>query len=106
LDVFALSSRREGLPNVLLEALAMEVPVVATNVGGVVELIVDNHTGLLCPAGDDPALGTMLGRLLADPALRTRLASAGRARVVKEFDFASRMAAEQEVYQALRSARR
>ena len=106
LDVFVLSSRREGLPNVLLEALAMEVPVVATNVGGVAELIVDDHTGLLCPAGDDPTLGRMLGRLLADPALRARLAAAGRARVVQEFNFASRMAAEREIYQALRSARR
>ena len=54
MDVFALSSRREGLPNVLLEAMALEVPVVATRIAGIPRLIRDEENGLLVEAGMRP----------------------------------------------------
>jgi glycosyltransferase involved in cell wall biosynthesis len=106
LDLFALSSRREGLPNVLLEALALELPAVASRVGGVEQLVEDGVNGLLCPPDDLAALSAALDRLLGDPALRERLGRAGRARVVERFSFAQRMRGERELYDELLSAHR
>jgi glycosyltransferase involved in cell wall biosynthesis len=84
--VFAMSSLMEGLPVVLMEALALELPVVAPAITGIPELVVDGEAGLLYPAGDWGALTARLQRLARDPALRARLAQAGRARVLREFD--------------------
>ena len=71
LDVFALSSHREGLPNVLLEAMAFEVPVVATSIAGIPKLISDGDNGLLVPPCEVEALADALAGLYADdPALR------------------------------------
>ncbi len=78
MDVFALSSLREGLPNVLLEAMAMEVPVVATRIAGIPRLIRDRENGLLVEAGSDGALAGALARLLSDAGLRAVLRDAGR----------------------------
>ncbi|HVK14186.1 MAG TPA: glycosyltransferase [Gemmataceae bacterium] len=86
MDVFALTSRSEGTPLAVLEAWAAGKPVVASAVGGLPELIRDDDTGLLFPAGDAAALSERLTRLAADPAARTRLGEAGRARAVAEFD--------------------
>jgi glycosyltransferase involved in cell wall biosynthesis len=97
MDVFALTSRSEGLPVSILEAWAAGVPVVASAVGGVPELIADGETGLLFPPGDEAALADCLERLLADRGLAERLARAGRERVEREFSLA-RMA---ETYQRL-----
>ena len=72
-DVFVLSSRSEGLPVSVLEAMAAELPVVASNVGGLGELVVDGETGLLVPPGDPEALAEALGRLIEDRELRRRL---------------------------------
>jgi glycosyltransferase involved in cell wall biosynthesis len=85
-DVFAMSSLMEGLPVVLMEALALELPVVAPAITGIPELVVDGETGLLYPRGVWAALAERLARLAADPALRARLGAAGRARVVRDFD--------------------
>ena len=74
LDVFALSSLREGLPNVVLEAMALEVPVAATRIAGVPRLIRDGENGLLVEPGSVDELVAALGRLLGDPELRRRLA--------------------------------
>jgi glycosyltransferase involved in cell wall biosynthesis len=98
LDALALSSVREGLPNVLLEALAMQVPVVATSVGGVPWLVRDGESGLLCPPGVVGALANALGRLLADAELRARLGQGGRALIEREFTLRARMAQERAVY--------
>lgn len=84
--VFAMSSLMEGLPVVLMEALALELPVVAPAITGIPELVVDGESGLLYPAGDWGALAARLATLSADPALRAQLAAAGRARVLREFD--------------------
>lgn len=77
---------RDGLPNVILEALAMGLPVVTTPVSAIPEVIVNGVTGLLVPPGDAVALAQALERVLADPALRRKLSRQGQARVRKQFD--------------------
>jgi len=77
---------RDGVPNVILEAMAMELPVVSTHHSGIPEAVVDGETGLLVPTGDRRALAAALERLLLDPRLRERLGRAGRRRVVETFD--------------------
>ncbi|MDX6382873.1 MAG: hypothetical protein QOK48_446 [Blastocatellia bacterium] len=72
-DVFALPSHSEGSPNVLLEAMAANLPVVATAVGGVPEIVENNTSALLVPANDPRALGAAMARLLTDGELRERL---------------------------------
>ncbi len=78
--------KREGLPVVLIEAMAAGVPVVASHLSGIPELVENEVTGLTVPPGDATALADAIERLAADPALRDRLACAGRARVEAEFD--------------------
>lgn len=77
-DVVALTSDNEGTPVSLIEALASGTPVVATAVGGVPSVVRHGGTGLLAPAGDAAAIAAGLRRLVDDPALRARLAAAGR----------------------------
>ncbi len=90
-DLFALASRiaedgdRDGLPNVLMEAQSQGVPVVATDVSAIHELIIDGETGLMVPPQDPQALARALQELIRDPARRRALAEAGRARVNAEF---------------------
>lgn len=91
MDVFALSSLREGLPNVLLEAMALETPVVATRIAGVPRLVRHEENGLLVEPGSVEGLATALGRLLRDPDLRGRLSRAGRRTVEADYSFAVRM---------------
>jgi glycosyltransferase involved in cell wall biosynthesis len=73
-------SNDEGLPNAILEAMAAGVPVVATRVGGIPELIHDGVDGLLVPPGDPAALAAAIARLASDEALRVRLGAAARER--------------------------
>lgn len=77
-DVFVLSSRHEGLPLALLEAMASQVPVVATVVGGIPEVVTDGDDGLLVPPGDVAALGTAMARILDSHDAAARMAVAGR----------------------------
>ena len=77
---------RDGIPNVLVESLYMRVPIVSTTVSGIPELITSEVNGLLVPPNDSVALAATLGRLLDDPALRDRLATAGRQTVLEQFD--------------------
>ena len=72
-DVFALPSHSEGSPNVLLEAMAAEVPIVATEVGGVPEMVEQNQSALLVPANDATALAGAISRVLTDQDLAQRL---------------------------------
>ncbi|QVL31139.1 glycosyltransferase [Telmatocola sphagniphila] len=90
-DIFALSSHREGLPNVVLEAMATEVPVVATAVNGVPKLIREGENGLLVRAGQVEDLREALQRLVEEASLRQRLGSRARQTVENEFSFAKRM---------------
>lgn len=101
LDVFALSSLREGLPNVLLEAMAYQTPVVATDVGGISRLIEDTENGLLIPSSDHQALTKALTRILTDPQLARNLASNGRKTIEDRFSFARRMDRICDVYEEL-----
>lgn len=90
--VFALpcqvtdSGDRDGIPNVLAEAMAMGVPAVSTRVSGIPELVQDGVHGLLVESRDADALADALRRVLADPELHRRLARAGRARICECFD--------------------
>ncbi|CAN5368083.1 N/A [soil metagenome] len=90
-DVLALSSHREGLPNVLLEALALEVPVVSTNVNGIPRLITHNENGLLVNAGDVPALNSSLTELLGNDTKCDAFRRNGRRTVEDRFSFPARM---------------
>ena len=84
-SVVTSSGKMEGIPVCLMEALACELPVVATRISGIPELVKDGETGLLVPPGDARALATALERLIRDPALRARLGRAGRAHVLESF---------------------
>jgi glycosyltransferase involved in cell wall biosynthesis len=78
--------KREGLPVVLIEALAAGVPAVASDLSGIPELVETDVTGILVPPGDSAAIADALERLARDPDLRARLAAGGRSRVAAEFD--------------------
>lgn len=84
-DMLVLPSFMEGLPVVLMEAMALAVPVIATRVAGIPELVRDDIGGLLFDPADWSALADAITRLAADPALRARLAIGGRQRVEQEF---------------------
>jgi len=98
LDLLVMSSVREGLPNSLLEAMAFEVPVVATDVAGIPGLIVDGESGLLVEAASAAALRRGVGRLLENPELGARLGRAGRRTIVESFSFAERMSRMRQIY--------
>ena len=85
-DVFALASFAEGIPVVLMEAMAMEVPCVTTFVAGIPELIVNERDGLLVMPSDVGGLTDALERLIIDRETRARLGVAGRRRVLDKFD--------------------
>lgn len=81
IDVFVLPSLTEGCPNVLMEAMAAGVPVIATATGAVHTLIEDQVSGLVVPWGDSAALASALQRILDNPGLARTMGSAGRARM-------------------------
>ena len=91
MDVFALSSLREGLPNVLLESMALEVPVVSTRVNGVPRLVQDGRNGFLVNAGDLDGLTDALAGVLKNEPLREMFRAAGRRTVETRYSFATRM---------------
>jgi glycosyltransferase involved in cell wall biosynthesis len=82
--VFVLTSDHEGTPNVLLEAMAMGLPVVTTAVGGVPDIVKDGETGLLIPRDDLKAQVTVIARLIRDPVLRTRIGKQARSYIEED----------------------
>jgi glycosyltransferase involved in cell wall biosynthesis len=85
-DVFVLPSHSEGSPNVLLEAMAANLPIVATAVGGVPEMLADHESALLVPPNDPPSLATAISSLLGDKVLVQRLVANAGALVDTRFD--------------------
>jgi glycosyltransferase involved in cell wall biosynthesis len=98
-DVVALSSYTEGLPVIVLEALAASVPVVATAVGGVPEVIEDGVSGWLVPPGDAPALAGRLTDALSSDA--RAMGRRGRKRVEEQFTFAAQSVLYQQLFEKL-----
>jgi glycosyltransferase involved in cell wall biosynthesis len=84
-DVVVLPSHREGLPMVVLEAHAAGKPVVGAAATGIINIVVDGENGLLFPVGDVPALAEALARLISDKPLASKLGTAGREQVKREF---------------------
>jgi len=84
--VVARNGDRDGIPNVIVESIAMGLPVISTSVSGVPELVVDGETGLLAPERDAAGLAERIIRLLDDDARRQRMARAGRERIERMFD--------------------
>jgi len=85
-SVVASDGDRDGLPNVILEAAAARLPVVASDVGGIGEFVVNEVTGLLVPADDAPALAAAIRRLMDDPPLREKLADGASRKLAEEYD--------------------
>lgn len=85
-DCFALASFAEGIPVVLMEAMAMEIPCVTTFITGHPELIRDGVDGVLIAPSDESALAAAIAGLIADPERRRRLGEAGRRRVIEKYD--------------------
>lgn len=97
-DMLVLPSFAEGVPVVLMEAMASGIPVIASQVAGVAELVENGVSGYVIPAGDLDTLTARLRELLADPALRTRMGAAGRAKVEADFDLAQEVAWLSEIH--------
>jgi glycosyltransferase involved in cell wall biosynthesis len=100
-DVFVLSSRREGHPFVLLEAMACGCPVVATRCGGVDETVVQGETGITVPLGDVDALASGIAKLVGNAELRARFGEAGFRRVREHFSAQRMVEALQDAYSDL-----
>jgi glycosyltransferase involved in cell wall biosynthesis len=96
--VFVMSSRWEGLPLAIIEAMMSGLPVVATKVGGVPEIVSENETGLLVPTGDPEALAAALKRILDEPSLAYRMGQAGRRRALARFTEARMLAETNALY--------
>jgi len=99
-DVLVLPSRWEGLPMILLEAMAMARAVVATAVGGIPDVVADGNNGLIVAPGSVPALTQALQRVIADAGLRARLGDSARETVRRLYDVTTTVAAYEALYRA------
>ncbi|MFH1783743.1 MAG: glycosyltransferase family 4 protein [bacterium] len=100
-DVFVLSSVNEGMGRCLLEAQALGIPVVATNVGGIPEVVRDGLTGILVPARDPKAMAEAIIKLLKDKSLREKMSEAARKWVGYRFNIESMVEKISDLYQEL-----
>jgi glycosyltransferase involved in cell wall biosynthesis len=101
LDMFVLPSLSEGLPMSILEAMACGLPVVATRVGGIPEVVLDGQTGILVSSQDVPQLARALETLVQQKNLRENLGSQGRQRVVEHFSRRRMVQEYQTLYESL-----
>lgn len=97
-DLFALASFSEGIPVVLMEAMAMEIPCVATWITGIPELVRHGIDGWLVPPADDEQLADAIARLMDDPELRIRLGKSARLRVQEKYDLRKNVEKLAEIY--------
>jgi glycosyltransferase involved in cell wall biosynthesis len=100
-DLFAFPSHAESFGIVLIEAMAMERPVVSTNCDGVLDIMVDGETGLMVPPRNAQAFAEALSQLLEDPSLRTRMGNAARRRVLALFDQEKQLDRLEEIYRSV-----
>lgn len=100
-DIFILPSLWEGLPNALLEAMEAGLPVVATRVGGVPELVTDDETGLLVDAEDGKALAEAVERIIRDSDLGRRLSQNAKEYVKRKFDIKNTVMRTEKLYEEL-----
>lgn len=105
-DLFVLPSIEEPFGLVCVEAMASELPVVATRVGGIPEIVKDGETGLLVPPADDEALAKAILRLASDPGLRRRMGEAGRRRFLEFFTAEAMARKTVELYERVLGSRR
>jgi glycosyltransferase involved in cell wall biosynthesis len=105
-DVFVQSADYEGTPNAVLEAMAFEVPIVATDAGGTRELIRHGEDGLVVPRGDERALSAAIGSVMTDRAAARYRAESARARVESDLAFKTRVRRVDAIYEELVDARR
>lgn len=98
MDLLALTSRWEGMPNVVLEAMACRKPVVATRAGGSVELVDDEKTGFLVDVGDEETFAAKVLELIRNPERRKRMGIAARARVDVEFSLRTMVRRNEQLY--------
>jgi glycosyltransferase involved in cell wall biosynthesis len=98
--IVANDGDRDGLPNVIQEALALGLPVVSTDVTGIPEVIQSGKTGLRVPQRDPQALAVAIEQLLEDPALRVRLATEGRRLIEAEFDIRRNTQRRRDLFRA------
>lgn len=103
-DLMVLPSHTEGLPNAALEALLMEVPVLATRVGGTPEVIIDGETGRLVEAHSPQQLAEGIFQFLVSPEEWRRMAKRGKERVERHFDFRARTRKLEAIYQEIVSS--
>ena len=103
--IVAADGDRDGLPNVIQEALALGTPVISTDVTGIPEVVRDEQTGLQVPQNDPAALAHALERLLADPDLRVRLARKARSLIEAEFDIRRNTARRRDLFRGEIAAR-
>ena len=101
IDLFVLSSLREGLPNVVLEAMASQRAVVATNCNGIPNLVQHQQNGLVVPIDNENALHDAMQRCVMSEDLRSHLAAAGRQTIERRFSFDRRMKKIVDVYRGL-----
>jgi len=99
--IFALTSIVEGQPNVILEAMSSSLPIVATNVGGVPDMVQDRQTGFLSQKGDIRAIAQNICTLLNNEELCQTMGEAGRDRVINEFSFQKMVGTHQSVFEKL-----
>jgi colanic acid/amylovoran biosynthesis glycosyltransferase len=85
-NAFVLASRSDPRPVVVMEALALGIPVVGTDAGGIPEIITTGRNGLVVPAEDDERLAEAIARLMDDPELRRRLGTNARQTAIRRFD--------------------
>jgi len=98
IDIVVIPSKREACPRVAIESMAMQVPVVATSVGGLPELIQNGRTGLLVPAGDSAALAKAICYLAENPGIRREMGKEGRKRAERYFSLGNNVKMTERIY--------
>ena len=105
-DMLVLSSEHEGFPNVVLEAMAARLPVVATPAGDVRRVVADGETGYVVPGDDVAAMASRMVRLATSPVLRQQFGNAGRARVEQSYSFGALGARLHSIYRSMATDQR